>query len=110
MKYNYTVGHLKTPMVWHQITHFALRLRSLVTAKIRDNLPKLLHCRFEIVNNFLHELIEPGPNGTTLRPTYKTPHTSESWYPESACRPMFFQTLDSGFRRNDDVIKVPPLR
>ena len=40
--------------------------------------------------------------------------SSESWHPESAYRPMFFQTLDSGFRRNDDVIrdfslKVVPL-
>jgi hypothetical protein len=31
----------------------------------------------------------------------KLRHASESWYPESAYRPMLFQTLDSGFRRND---------
>jgi hypothetical protein len=50
-----------------------------------------------------------------LGPTSKKRcHASESWHPESAYRPMFFQTLDSGFRRNDDAIrgfflKVVPL-
>jgi hypothetical protein len=46
-----------------------------------------------------------GPNGTYLR---KKPliarHASERWHPESAYRPMLFQNLDSGFRRNDGVM------
>ncbi len=45
-------------------------------------------------------------HGTTLRLSQvKCRHAGGSRHPESAHRPMHFQTLDSGFRRNDEEIR-----